>query len=130
MKHIFIILSILLLSSLVFGESKTSETLYEWETVSGIQWREIGDKDLHAKYKGDVVIGRPQGVDTLVSHDGNKYVGEWINGLFHGQGIYTVASDGNSYIGEFRIGYLWNGIIKEKDGTIDYKVVNWKKIKQ
>ncbi len=130
MKHIFIILSILLLSSLVFGESKTSETLYEWKTVSGIQWREIGDKDFHAKYKGDVVIGRPQGVGTLVSPDGNKYIGEWMNGLFHGQGIYTIASDGYSYVGEYKIGFLWNGTIKEKDGTIVYKLVNWKKIKQ
>ena len=130
MKHLLIIFSILLFSSPVIGNSNKVETLYEWETASGIHWREIGDKDIHAKFKGDVVMGRPHGVGTMVSPDGNKYVGEWINGLFHGQGIYTVASDGNSYIGEFRIGYLWNGIIKEKDGTIDYKVVNWKKIKQ
>ena len=130
MKHLLIILSILLLSSAVIGESKKSETLYEWKTASGIQWREIGDKDIHAKYKGDVVIGRPHGVGTLVYPDGNKYVGAWINGLFHGQGVYTIANNGCSYVGEYRIGSLWNGIIKEKDGTIDYKVVNWKKIKQ
>ena len=130
MRHLLIILSILLLSSPVIGESKTSETLYEWKTSSGIQWREIGDKDFHAKYKGDVVIGIPHGVGTLVYPDGNKYVGEFMNGLFHGQGIYTIASDGYSYIGEYRIGSLWNGTMKEKDGTIDYKVVNWKKIKQ
>tara|TARA_X000001036_G_scaffold188452_1_gene177674 strand:+ start:1553 stop:1888 length:336 start_codon:yes stop_codon:yes gene_type:complete len=93
MKHSLIILiSILLLSSPVIGEGKTSETLFEWKTASGIQWREIGDKDLHAKYKGDVVIGRPHGVGTVVYPDGNKYVGEWMNGLFHGQGIYTTAS--------------------------------------
>ena len=130
MKHLLIILSIHFLSSPVIGESKTSETLYEWKTSSGIQWREIGDKDFHAKYKGDVVIGRPHGVGILVYPDGNKYVGEWMNGLFHGQGIYTTASDGYSYVGEYRIGSLWNGTIKEKDETIDYKVVNWKKIKQ
>ena len=130
MKHLFIFLSILLLSSPVLGETKTSETLYEWKTSSGIQWREIGDKDFHAKYKGDVVIGRPHGVGTLVYPDGNKYVGEWMNGLFHGQGIYTIASDGYSYVCEYRIGSLWNGTMKEKDGTINYKVVNWKKIKQ
>ena len=130
MKHLLIILSIFLLSSSVNGESKTSEILYEWKTSSGIQWREIGDKDFNAKYKGDVVIGRPHGVGTLVYPDGNKYVGEFMNGLFHGQGIYTIASDGYSYIGEYRIGSLWNGKMKEKDGTIDYKVVNWKKIKQ
>ena len=82
MKHLLIILSILLLSSPVIGESKKGETLYEWETASGIQWREIGDKDFHAKYKGDVVMGRPHGVGTLVYSDGNKYVGDFINGLF------------------------------------------------
>ena len=130
MKHLLIILSILLLSSPVIGDSKTSETLYEWKTSSGIQWREIGDKDFHAKYKGDVVIGRPHGVGTLVYPDGNMYVGEWMNGLFQGQEIYTIASDGYSYVGDYRIGSLWNGTMKEKDGTIDYKVVNWKKIKQ
>ena len=107
MKHLLIILSVLLLSSPVIGESGTSVTLYEWKTASGIQWREIGDKDIHAKYKGDVVIG-----------------------LFHGQGINTIASDGYNYVGEYRIGSLWNGTMKEKDGTIDYKVVNWKKIKK
>ena len=130
MKHLLIILSILLLSSPVIGESKTSETLYEWKTSSGIQWREIGDKDFHAKYKGDVVIGKPHGVGILVYPDGNKYVGEFMNGLFHGQGIYTIASNGYSYIGEYRIGSLWNETIKKKDGTIDFKVVKWKKIKQ
>ena len=130
MKHLLIIFSFILLSSPVIGETKTSETLYEWKTSSGIQWREIGDNDFHAKYKGDVVIGRPHGVGTLVYPDGNKYFGEFMNGLFHGQGIYTIASDGYSYIGEYRIGSLWNGTMKEKDGTIEYKVVNWKKIKQ
>ena len=130
MKHLLIILSILLISSPVIGESKTIETLYEWKTSSGIQWREIGDKDFHAKYKGDVVIGRPHGVGTLVYPDGNNYVGEFMNGLFHGQGIYTIAIDGYSYIGQYRIGLLWNGTIKEKNGTTEYKVVNWKKIKQ
>ena len=130
MKHLLITLSILLLSSPVIGNSKISETFYEWKTASGIQWRKIGDKDIHAKYKGDVVIGKPHGVGTVGYPDGNKYVGEWMNGLFHGQGIYTIASDGYSYVGEYRIGSLWNGTMKEKDGTIDYKVENWKKIKQ
>lgn len=130
MKHILFTFSCILLSSHVIGESKTSETLYKWKTESGIQWREIGDKDFHAKYIGDVLIGRPHGVGTLVYPDGNKYVGEWMNGVFHGQGIFTIASNGYIYIGEYRVGSLWNGLIKEKDGTIDFKVVNWKKIKQ
>ena len=130
MKHLFILISILLLSSPVIGDNQKGETLYEWKTASGIKWIEIGDKDFHAKYIGDVMIGKPHGIGTVVYPDGNKYVGEWMNGLFHGQGIYTTASDGYSYVGEYRIGSLWNGIMKGKDGTIDYKVVNWEKIKQ
>ena len=130
MKHLLIILSILLLSSPVIGDNQKGEILYEWKTASGIKWIEIGDKDFHAKYKGDVVIGRPHGVGTLVYPDGNKYVGEFMNGLFHGQGKYTISSNGYSYVGEYRIGSLWNGTMKEKDGTIDYKVVNGEKIKQ
>ena len=114
----------------MIGLIKTSEKLYEWKTESGIQWSKIGDKDYHAQYKGDVVVEKPHGVGTLIYPNGNKYVGGFMNGLFHGQGIYTIAGDGYSYIGEFRIGYLWNGTMKGKDGTIDYKVVNWKKIKQ
>jgi Uncharacterized protein conserved in bacteria len=130
MKHLFLILSIILISYPVIGESKKSETLYEWETSSGIQWRDLGDEDSQAKYEGDVMISRPHGVGILVYPDGNKYIGEWMNGLFHGRGIYIVASNGDSYVGEYRIGSLWNGAIKEKDGKIVYKVMNWKKIKQ
>lgn len=130
MKHLFILISILLLSSPVIGDNQKGETLYEWKTASGIKWIEIGDKDFHAKYIGDVMIGKPHGIGTVVYPDGNKYVGEWMNGLFHGQGIYTTASDGYSYVGEYRIGSLWNGTMKGKDGTIDYKVVNGEKIKQ
>ena len=130
MKYLLIILSPLFLSYPVIGDSNKSEILYEWKTASGIQWREIGEKDSHAKYKGDVLVGKPHGFGTVVYPDGNKYVGEFRNGLFHGRGIYTISSDGYSYVGEYKIGSLWNGIMKEKDGTIDYKVVNWKKIKQ
>ena len=123
MKHLLIFLSILLLSSPVLGETKTSETLYEWKTSSGIQWREIGDKDFHAKYKGDVVIGRPHGVGTLVYPDGNKYVGEFMNGLFHGQGTETL-SNGWKYVGEWREGKPWNIKIYGKTGIIIMEYVN------
>jgi hypothetical protein len=35
--------------------------------------------------------------------DGNKYVGEWRDGYFHGQGTFTFA-DGGKYVGEWRDG--------------------------
>ena len=101
MKHLFILISILLLSSLVIGDNQKGETLYEWKTASGIKWIEIGDKDFHAKYIGDVMIGKPHGIGTVVYPDGNKYVGEWMNGLFHGQGTYTYAN-GDKYVGNFK----------------------------
>ena len=129
MKKLIMISSLFVYSS-VTGESMKSEILYKWETVAGIQWRYIGDVDTQAKYKGDVLVGRPHGIGTMFFPDGNKYVGEFINGLFHGQGIYIVASDGSRFIGEFRVGLLWNGILKKKDGTIDFKVVDWEKMKQ
>ena len=80
------------------GESKKSETFFEWKTVSGIQWREIGDKDIHAKYKGDIVIGKPHGVGTIVYPDGIKYEGKWKDGKEHGQGTYT-SPVGTKYVG-------------------------------
>ena len=33
---------------------KKKENIYKWKTDSGIQWREFGDKDIQAKYEGDV----------------------------------------------------------------------------
>ena len=39
--------------------------------------------------------------------DGDQYVGEWKDNLFHGQGTYTYAS-GDKYVGEFKDG-LRNG---------------------
>ena len=35
--------------------------------------------------------------------DGEKYIGEWKDNKFHGQGTYTYAS-GSKYIGEFKEG--------------------------
>jgi hypothetical protein len=33
-------------------------------------------------------------------------------------------------LGEFKDGKEWNGIKNDKYGKIDYKIVNWNKIKQ
>ena len=110
MRHILIILSILLLSSPVIGESKTSETFYEWETASGIQWREIGEKDFHAKYKGDVVIGRPHGVGTLVYPDGNSWT-KRTSGTYNS--LYDVTYGNNKFVTVGKSGT----ILTSSDGT-------------
>ncbi len=65
MKNLLIILSILLLSSHVFGDNHKGKTLYKWETATGIQWRGFGDKDNQAKYKGDVENGVPYGLGLI-----------------------------------------------------------------
>ena len=74
-------------------------------------------------------VGKKEGSRNYAGVD-SKVVGSWKDGKRNGQGIYTTASDGYIYVGEYRIGSLWNGSMKGKDGTIYYKLVNWKKIKQ
>jgi len=110
MKHLLIILSILLLSSFITSCEKKEETLYRWETSSGYEWKEIGDKDNNPQYKGEVkreyIIfgdGFPDGQGTLTNPDGDKYVGEWKDGEYHGQGTFTYP-DGEKYVGEWKDG--------------------------
>ena len=108
MKHILILLSILLLSSPLFGNPKGEHTLYRWETSSGIQWREFGDKDIHPQYKGDVENGKPNGLGVIINTNKGKYVGEWKDGIKQGQGTFTYGKgkwEGEKYEGEFKDGY-------------------------
>jgi len=73
MKHILIILSILLLSSPLNGDSKKGGTIYKCESDSGIQWREFGDKDIQSKYEGDVENWNSYGLGLIRIPDGVKY---------------------------------------------------------
>ena len=41
----------------------------------------------------------------------------------NGQGTHTY-SDGGKYVGEWKNGKEWNGTEYDKDGNIEYKVVN------
>ena len=59
--------------------------------------------------------------------DGSKYVGEFINGKFSGQGTF-VWLDGVKYVGEFKAGKRHGqGTYKWGDGTINSGI--WKKDK-
>ena len=60
MKHLLIILSILLLSSPVIGDN----------------------------HKGEVENGEPKGKGIETFPNGEKYVGEFKDGEFHGQGTF------------------------------------------
>jgi hypothetical protein len=60
------------------------------------------------KYVGEWVDSRYEGEGTLTWNKGNKYVGEWVNGRFEGEGILTLKATpkdpGNQlvkYIGSF-----------------------------
>ena len=50
---------------------------------------------------------------TLIYADGDKYVGEFKDDYFHGQGTYTF-SNGDEYVGEFKDGK------KHRRGTYTY----------
>jgi len=148
MKHLLIILiSILLLSSPLFGDNHKGETLYGWITSSStLEWKGFGDKETHPIYKGDVENGKPNGLGVITYSDGHKYVGEFKDGKKHGQGTYTspvgtkyvgewkeenydgqgteTLSNGWKYVGEWRGGKPWDITIYGKSGIIIMKYVN------
>ena len=101
MKHIIIFLSILFLSTKLFGQE--IGVLYLWKTSSGEVWKGFGDKQIHSVYKGQVENGEPNGQGTETSPDGTKYVGEWKDGRKHGQGTNTF-DNGDKYEGEWNDG--------------------------
>jgi len=81
MKHLLIILiSILLLSSPLYGDNHKGETLYGWGEFPDYKWMGFGDKDTQPKYQGQVKDGKPNGLGVLISTNGWKYFGSWKNG--------------------------------------------------
>ena len=57
MKHQLILLSILLLSSPLFGYPSGEHTLFWLETSSGNMWKGFEDKVTQPQYNGDVKNG-------------------------------------------------------------------------
>ena len=123
MKHLLIIISILLLSSPVIGNSHKGETLYGWGEYPDYVWKRVGEKDTHPVYKGEVENGVPNGQGTLTFPDGGKYVGEFKYGKKNGQGTFTF-SDGEKYVGEYKDGKRWKGTEYDKFGNIFVKFVD------
>ena len=67
---------------------------------------------LHPDFKGDKYVGeykdgKYNGQGTYTAANGNKYVGEYKDDKRNGQGTYTFAS-GNKYVGEYKDG-KYNG---------------------
>ena len=113
MKHLLIIFSILLLSSFVTSCDKKEETIYRWETSSGIVWKRFGDKDTHRVYKGEWKNEKPNGLGVMTYPDGQKYVGRWKDDKRNGQGTFTYP-DGGKYVGR------WKDDKRNGQGTLTY----------
>ena len=102
MKHLLIILSFLLLSSPVIGQSKKTGVLYQYKTSSGFVWKTFGKGKVQPKYKGEISNGTPEGLGVL---------------------SYPFA-DGKRVIGEWKEGKEWNTEHYKKDGKVIGKWVN------
>ena len=122
MRHILIPISLILLTSPLFGESHDGEILYGWETSSGVQLRKFGDKITQPQYKGDIENGKPNGLGIMIYPDGSKYIGEWKDGKMDGQGTFTFSS-GIKYVGKYKDGKKWNVAKYDKKGKY---VGDWK----
>ena len=122
-KKSLFILSILLLSSPVFGDKHKGETLYRWGECYDYKWMGFGKKEIHPVYKGQVKNGKPNGLGILITPWGRKYVGEWKDGRENGKGTFNYIN-GMKYVGEIKDGIWWNGTFYDQDGNITKKYVS------
>ena len=63
MKYLLILLSLLLLSSPLFGQE--TDVLFQYETSSGFVFKSFGDGKVQPKYKGEISNGKPNGCGVL-----------------------------------------------------------------
>lgn len=87
-----------------------------WGRIPRTQTLSLDDGKI--TYKGSVVASKMSGQGNLTFENGDKYEGEFKNGIFDGKGTFTSAS-GWTYEGEFK-----NGIADGKGKlTTEAKVV-------
>lgn len=55
-----------------------------------------------SKYVGEWKDGMPHGQGTFTLTNGDKYVGEYKDGNRHGQGTYVFFTEGGGYVGEYK----------------------------
>ena len=76
--------------------TSSGSTSTSWTDCFGI-WNSANGN----KYVGEFKNGKYHGQGTFIYISGDKYVGEFKNGKRNGQGIYTSV-DGHEYVGELR----------------------------
>ena len=110
--------------------------LYNWETSSGCKWKPFGDDALHAKYKGEIKNGEPNGLGMMYNGyplpDGLGEPENFVCYLFMDpkspslRGKYFKGKYSVTYVGEwenghthgegkyrFNTGVLWTGDFKK-----------------
>ena len=80
MKQLLLLFSIFLLLSTLKGESDKSKILYVSGEYPDWKWKEVGDKEAQSKYQGQVKDGKPNGHGVMISTNGWRYFGSWMNG--------------------------------------------------
>jgi hypothetical protein len=98
-KHLLIILSIILLTSPLFGQEVG--VLYQYKSSSGLIWKTFGKGKIQPKYEGEVSKGSPDGFGVL---------------------SYPFT-DGKSVVGEWKVGNEWNTEHYNNDGKLIGKLV-------
>ena len=75
--------------------------------------------DSGSQYVGDFVNGLYEGQGEYTYSDGEGYVGAFLEGKFHGQGVYSYAN-GDKYVGEFKLGKKsGRGVYTRADGSVE-----------
>lgn len=75
--------------------------------------------DSGSKYVGDFVNGIYEGQGAYTYADGEGYVGSFVNGRFQGQGTYHYVN-GDKYVGEFKEGKKsGRGVYTRADGSLE-----------
>ena len=142
MRYILIILSVLLLSSPVIGQSSKYENVNQC-VLQTMEERELTGNKIFEMIKVECEkhfkkLKKRNGILFFINRDrklgwyekGDKgkdgeYVGEIENRRPNGQGTHTY-SNGEKYVGKWKGGMPWNGTKYNKNGEILGKWANGK----
>ena len=117
-------------------KNKWSRNIYisfSMEVCRRIQGREFPWTGIYTypdgeKYVGEFKNGIQDGQGTFSYPDGRKYVGEFKNGIQNGQGTNTFSNGWNG-IGEWIDVEPWNIKVFDKKGNLKMKWENGKMVK-